>query len=395
MDITNTRRELTHQLNNPRNIVELIHQLKSFGVPDSEYDKYVQRFLENKARKKRIPVHGTFELTPLCNFDCKMCYVHLKSTQFNQNQLLPVQIWKTLITDSCKAGMRTASLTGGECLTYPGFDEVYLFLREKGVRSAILSNGYLIDKKRIDFFKEYPPEKIQITLYGASDDSYEQVTGQRAFKTVYKNICMLKDANINVTIGITPNKRMGNMYELLDIVDNLGVPYNVNSALITPRINTGRDKQDATIEQYIEILRYANQLKKTHIEPVDPLELPDENHCGSEKYGLRCGGGRSGFTIRYDGTMSTCAALEDISSNTLKIGFLDAWREVVKLADQYPLPAECIDCVYSASCYHCVAMHRDAPSIGHCNPDVCARIKKMISAGVVPFIKSKQKYGYE
>ena len=31
-----------------------------------------------KAFAEGIPISGTFELTPRCNFNCKMCYVHLK-----------------------------------------------------------------------------------------------------------------------------------------------------------------------------------------------------------------------------------------------------------------------------------------------------------------------------
>ena len=36
-----------------------------------------------KAFAEGIPISGTFELTPRCNFNCKMCYVHLQ----------PEEIW--------------------------------------------------------------------------------------------------------------------------------------------------------------------------------------------------------------------------------------------------------------------------------------------------------------
>ena len=38
-------------------------------------------FLDRKAREKGIPLNGQFELTPLCNFDCRMCYTHLTKEQ--------------------------------------------------------------------------------------------------------------------------------------------------------------------------------------------------------------------------------------------------------------------------------------------------------------------------
>ena len=30
-----------------------------------------------RARRSCVPITGTFELTPLCNFSCRMCYVRL------------------------------------------------------------------------------------------------------------------------------------------------------------------------------------------------------------------------------------------------------------------------------------------------------------------------------
>ena len=34
-------------------------------------------YLYRKATAAGIPLSGTFELTPVCNVDCKMCYVRL------------------------------------------------------------------------------------------------------------------------------------------------------------------------------------------------------------------------------------------------------------------------------------------------------------------------------
>ena len=111
-----------------RNTIELIKKLSALGVPENEYKLHLDRFLEFKARRLGIPMHGRFELTPLCNLDCKMCYVHLGTSQFNESSLLSVNTWKDLISQAHEAGMINATLTGGECLTYSGFDELYLFL---------------------------------------------------------------------------------------------------------------------------------------------------------------------------------------------------------------------------------------------------------------------------
>ena len=37
----------------------------------------VEPFLRDKADRNLIPINGTFELLPMCNMDCKMCYIRL------------------------------------------------------------------------------------------------------------------------------------------------------------------------------------------------------------------------------------------------------------------------------------------------------------------------------
>ena len=39
------------------------------------FDVPIKRRLQAKAALAGIPILGIFELTPRCNFQCKMCYV--------------------------------------------------------------------------------------------------------------------------------------------------------------------------------------------------------------------------------------------------------------------------------------------------------------------------------
>ena len=65
----------------PGSLRELLAQLNSKGLYDYRRYETVRRFLNFKARDKGVPISGSFELTPLCNFDCKMCYMHLTTEQ--------------------------------------------------------------------------------------------------------------------------------------------------------------------------------------------------------------------------------------------------------------------------------------------------------------------------
>ena len=192
----------------PEKLSQLIALLNAKGVDDYRRYETVRNFLNFKARDRGIPISGTFELTPLCNLDCKMCYVHLKKAQMQRTQLLMADQWKRIMQQAIDEGMMYARLTGGECLTYPGFREVYLFLRDRGIETVILTNGMLLDEDLTAFLQNAPPAMIQVSLYGAGEDTYEQVTGMRAFSRVMENIRRIKAADLPITIAVTPSSYM-------------------------------------------------------------------------------------------------------------------------------------------------------------------------------------------
>jgi len=366
-------------MSEPKTVFKLLEKLKAEGVPPEHYGRHFDNFMEIKCREQGIPKHGQLELTPLCNLDCKMCYVHLSHC----DRLLSVEQWKTIMNQAHQAGMMYAGLTGGECLTYPGFDELYLYLRDIGVQVSVLSNGILMNAERIAFFKQHPPRLIQITLYGSSEDAYEAVTGKRIFGTVFTNLMALKEADLPVKIAITPNRFMMNdMRPLLSLVESTGIPYTINSELFPPREETGRQKEDFSDQQYVDIFRIQNEFNGRELTPIDPIEMPDEGQCREKACGVKCGAGRSGFSIKYDGTMTACTNLDEAKAYPLETGFAEAWKTINTAANSYPRPTECDDCEYESVCLSCAAMHKNAPELGHCDPRICARTKLLVHEGV-------------
>ncbi len=281
--------------------------------------------------------------------------------------------------------MLYASLTGGESLTYPGFDELYLYLRGIGVIPGVLSNGLLLDQERIDFFKRYPPSMIQVTLYGSSDDAYEKVTGKRAFNTIYRNLERVRETRLKISLALTPSTYMRNdIRPLIEAAESLHIPYGINANLVAPRKETGRQRHDLELDQYIEIYRYMKEIRHENLVPIDPIEVPDESREGSSCYGFQCGGGRSSFVIQYNGKMSPCPSMPEIATEPLQKGFLDAWCQLNDLVSNYPMPAECTNCIYRGCCLYCPAMHKNAHSVGHCDPRICKRTKRLVQEGFMP-----------
>ena len=57
------------------------------------------------------------------------------------DSLLTAEQWKQIIDEAYAAGLMRVILTGGECLTYPWFREIYLYLHSLGCEIRVLTNG--------------------------------------------------------------------------------------------------------------------------------------------------------------------------------------------------------------------------------------------------------------
>ena len=369
----------------PSSLRELLRQLDAQGITDYRRYRQVRQYLGFKAREKNLPISGAFELTPLCNLDCKMCYVHLQREQLRGAELLTAAQWRSIMQQAYGAGMLYANLTGGECLTYPGFRELYLFLRERGVEVSILSNGLLMDAEMAEFLKQNPPAAIQITLYGASEEAYERVTGRRAFGRVMQNLRRLKEAELPLHVAVTPNAYMTDGIALVQLLHDEGLPFAVNAGLMQPRAETGRGLANADVGAYVDMLRFAQQLRGAALEPECDLDaLPEGGGAQSaSERGVRCGAGRSGFSVDWRGGMKPCNTFPCAGVDVLALGFDEAWRRTNATARNYPRPAECAGCYYESVCKHCVSEHAAGAAAGHASPAICAWGKRMVAEGLL------------
>lgn len=347
----------------------------------------VMEYVGLKAREKGIPVGGKFELTPLCNFGCKMCYVHLDTEQLKGQAILTVDTWKDLMHQAWEAGMLAATLTGGECLAYPGFEELFLYLHSLGCEVSVLTNGLLLDEKRIQFFKSHMPSTVQVTLYGCNDDVYERVTGRRVFSTVTDNIKKAIEAGIPVGLSITPSTYLGEaIIETIRVACGLCKSVTINNCLNAPREETGRSEQkdEMDINLYIRALKYLCEIRGNKTTEIEEDKLPPLGGSSHEtaECGLVCGGGRSSFAIDWKGTMMPCVDFTRIQAYPLKDGFLDAWYKVNREANDWPRVPECDGCAYADACNLCAVNMYQFAEPGKLPVGMCERTREMVRNGL-------------
>lgn len=378
-------------------IADLLFELRQKNIPESEYRGYIERHLEQKARMAGIPRKGHFELTPLCNFNCKMCYVHLNQEQLKGQHILSTEQWTGIMEQAIRSGIMVATLSGGECLTHPGFDAIYSYLIERGIQVYLLTNGFLLDQK-FDLLEKYPPENIQVTLYGKDDAEYEAVTGHRGYEKVVSNILTVREMGLRVQVTITPNKYVSvDSYKaIMDDLYRMSIPFRLNMDLMVPREETGRDDgfSDLTDEDYITLYRYYknlgtvetdndfdyhqdeisvyNEIESSEIEPIENL---------TNRRGLSCGAGRSGFAVTWNGKMIPCMDFYDVQADLLTNSFEACWHVINEYCNNYQCLTECDTCKYSRKCIYCSPKHKTKDHT--CDTRLCNKMKKLVEAGLL------------
>ena len=179
--------------------------------------------IQERTREADVPYHGSFELTPLCNLDCKMCYVHLQDPSV-KHQMLSGEQWISLIQQAIDEGMMEAMLTGGEAMTHPAFWDIYMYLINHGIPTQVKTNGLLLNEEAIKRFLAYRPYRIDISLYGCDSESYVAVTGVDAYEQVVRNIRMAVESGLGIQIMVTPSNYMAPWAErVMQLAQSFGV----------------------------------------------------------------------------------------------------------------------------------------------------------------------------
>ena len=107
-------------------------------------------YLYQKASASGSPISGTFELTPLCNMNCRMCYVRLsKEEQTARGRLKSAEEWLNLAQRCKDAGMLFLLITGGEPFTHPEIRTIIEELHRMGFILTINTNGTMIDENTV------------------------------------------------------------------------------------------------------------------------------------------------------------------------------------------------------------------------------------------------------
>lgn len=321
-----------------------------------------------KAYADAIPISGTFELTPRCNFNCSFCYVHLKEKDISKyGQELTGKQWIEIAKQAKDEGTTWLCITGGEPLLHPDFEEIYTTLAKMGFFITLQTNGYLIKDKYIKIFEDYPPRGIKITLYGVSDETYQKVCGIKdGFTKVHQGIQLLKQMKIPVQLVSTITKQNIEEHKKMAFYAFINqIPY-----ASTGGIRNSIRKENAELDE----IRLKENIEKSKIEEIkyfinNPINI-ERKPC------TYCKDYRLGYWITWDGKIRFCSFLNEPDISIKELSFKEAWQRLVEFEVQLDWPQECKECDFSKVCFKCAAtLATNSGSVHKINKEYCKKIK--------------------
>lgn len=366
-------------------------------------------YLHAKAAGKGVPLSGTFELTPCCNMACKMCYVSMTKAQ--QEAKAPIKTareWIELGRVAKEKGMLYLLLTGGEPFLRQDFREIFQSLHRMGLILSINSNGTLIDEETVAWLQQTPPSRINITLYGASDETYGRLCGNpKGYTQVTKAIRLLKQAGISVKLhcSLTP-QNAGDTEKIFAFAREEGLIVQATSYMFPPlrRDETMVGMNDRFVPEdaayhaaNIARLMNGNQQFLQWLEQGLPPVPTDTDDCLEigEGNGINCRAGKCSFWVTWTGAFLPCGMMPvEGAPDVFAEGFDQAWEYARRYVQAIRLPTKCASCEARDNCKACAAMvytetgdfcavpqYRCAMTKAY--PDACRRISEEILNGKI------------
>lgn len=327
--------------------------------------------LLRRAYHMRLPASGTFELTARCNLDCKMCYIHKKEHDSAAcAEELPTSFWLDMVHQLKEAGTMTLLITGGEPFLRKDFKEIYLAAKMAGLIIIINSNGTMLNDDMIHFLSENPPARINISLYGASEDTYRELCGRgEVYTHVTENIRKLVSGGVNVLLHftVTPfNKK--DIEAVYRFAKELGLRVKSATYMFPPMRTKGEEHLPATRMSPEEAAEAFVSCTRCQLGEEDFLEraslynsglsVPDDTYpedlrAPAER--IFCRAGSSSFWITYNGTLLPCGLLPLPALSLVDTSFASAWERLKAETQKIYIPTKCAHCDLRIYCEVCAA----------------------------------------
>lgn len=318
------------------------------------YSQLLQRF---HLSGTRYTLGMTAEVTHRCNFGCRHCYCCINVDSQSREQELSLEEWDRILSECADMGVLFITMTGGEPLLYENFRELWIDAKRKGFLVNLFTNAVLIDSDWADFFAEWTPALVSVTLYGASNDTYTRVTGvEGAFDRVLTALELMRERQLKLEVkGTFSRLNKNEFHEIRNIALKYCDMFRWATDLVGCYENGGSVPEAVRLspEEIVEL---------EMSDPVRREELLKRANCWkpmkkSLDSPFRCGVGKALLHIDPYGQLHPCLLFDSIRYDLRSGSVQDGWyRELPEMLKSIPWgPGPCQSCDLADICMNCTA----------------------------------------
>lgn len=328
------------------------------GVPvcgDSLSAPFLEQF-RRRAAARRIPLHGAFALTYRCNLGCRHCYA-TPCARPSEEELTAGEVLG-IAREAVSMGCLSVLLTGGEPLIRPDFCEIYTALKRMGLFVELFSNATQVSDEIIACFQASPPQLIEVTVYGATPETYAAVTGRAgAYEAAMSGIAQLREAGLRVRLkGIlmTLNEHEFEAMSAMAVPEDTA-PFRFDAALM-PRFDGDQDVLalrvpcERVIAMENRIVADMDDQWRRQWALGRPERAPDTRL-------YTCGVGQTAFYVDPLGMLQPCVSALNWQYPLREGSFREGWEQFIPRIRETRAPAD-------FACAGC----EDRPFCGCCPP---------------------------
>lgn len=273
----------------------------------------LMNIIENLLEKNKIPFYLNVQLTNNCIFKCKHCYL---SPEIATDEL-DVEIFQKLLKEFREKGATYLRISGGEPLMVKNFLDYYNIAFDLGYFIEIMTNGFCLNESHFKTFKNKPPYRITLSLYGINNETYKSFCGIQfnAWDKIERNIEILNQENIKTRFNIILNRIIydDNLCKIKKFVDTCG-KYNL--------FRTIQCDVDSNNKELSLNLTAEEEINSYFIFCDANIKLAKKSKIAQTKY---CMAGVNTVYINSKAQLYLCPALFKYSSNQLFDNFYNEW----------------------------------------------------------------------
>ena len=312
--------------------------------------------LQSRLVGRRYPLSGLLELTDRCNLHCVHCYINQPvSSQAARSTEMTTEQIKNVLEQVAGAGCLFLILTGGEILARPDFAEIYQHARRQGLVIGLFTNATMITPGIADLLARERPQFIDITLYGATQENYERITGiPGSYDRCVQGIDLLLERDLPVflkTSLISINRP--ELDAIKDFAAKRGIKHRFDSQ-VWPRLDGSEQPFyfQLSIDEILEIDKNDPERRQEWIRIADQFGGAATR---SEQV-YSCGAALQIFHIDSTGRISGCTMSRQPSYSLLQMSFDEAWAKLGEIRSlKRQQDNQCRTCTLGGICQQCPA----------------------------------------